>query len=291
MESFRAYLQLARPHQYVKNGFVWFPLFFGNRLWDPAAGLQTLWAFIVFSLAASSVYAFNDILDVAEDRKHPVKSVRPLASGALSQSQAVVFLTVLAVLASGLALFLLPAYFVFVLLAYLSLNVAYSLYLKHLAIVDAVCIATGFVLRVLAGGIAAGVPVSHWIITMTFLLALFLAFAKRRDDLLLAAAGNKTRKCLDGYNLEFISSSMGIMASVIIVFYVLYTVSPEVIEKHGTNHLYLSGFWVILGILRYLQVTFVEERSGSPTQVLLKDRFLRTVALLWILTCYVLLYV
>jgi 4-hydroxybenzoate polyprenyltransferase len=290
LKSIKAYIQLARPHQYVKNGFIWLPVFFGNKLWEPAAVLDTFWAFLIFSLAASSVYALNDIRDAGEDRMHPVKSSRPVASGALSPSQAMTFLVVTIVITWVLTLLLMPSHFMLVLLAYLLLNLSYSLYLKHMALVDVVCISTGFVLRVLAGGISGDVAVSHWIITMTFLLALFMAFAKRRDDLLLAVAGNRTRRCLDGYNLEFISLSMGIMAAVIIVSYVLYSISPEVTGKHGTDQLYLSGFWVILGILRYMQVTFVEERSGSPTQVLLKDNFLRTVALLWILTCYLLLY-
>lgn len=290
MKSIKAYIQLARPQQYVKNGFVWLPLFFGNKLWDSAAAIHTLWAFLAFSLAASGIYALNDLRDIDEDRNHPTKSLRPLARGALGKSQAVVFVIAMVVLSCGISLALLPHLFLAVLSGYLLLNLAYSLRLKYHAIIDVVCISSGFVLRVLAGGISADVPVSHWIITMTFLLALFLAFAKRRDDLLLYAAGNKTRKCLDGYSLEFISLGMGIMASVIIVFYMLYTVSAEVIEKHGTNQLYVSGFWVIVGILRYLQLTFIEERSGSPSEVLIKDHFLRTVALLWLLTCYLLLY-
>lgn len=290
MISIRPFIQLARPSQYVKNGFVWLPLFFGNKMWDSAATLHTFWAFLSFCLTASSVYAMNDLKDMAQDREHPVKCLRPLARGALNRAQALGFMAVLLALSLGFSLFLPNSELTFILLIYLALNLAYSFFLTHFAIIDVVCISTGFVLRVLAGGFAAEVETSHWIITMTFLLALFLAFAKRRDDLLLLAQGNKCRKSLDGYSLEFISLSMGIMASVIIVCYVLYTVSPEIIAKHGTDQLYLTAFWVILGILRFMQATIVEERSGSPTQVLLKDPFLRSVALLWILSCYVLIY-
>jgi len=125
---------------------------------------------------------------------------------------------------------------------------------------------------------------------MTFLLALFLALSKRRDDLILAAQGHNCRKSLDGYNLEFVSLSMGFMASVILVSYILYTVSPEVVSKYETRQLYLTAFWVVLGLLRYMQITFVREGSGSPTLVLLKDGFLQTVLLLWIGSFYLLLY-
>ena len=128
------------------------------------------------------------------------------------------------------------------------------------------------------------------IVIMTFLLALFLALGKRRDDLLLTDQGNRVRKAVDGYNLEFISLTMGVMASVIIVAYILYTVSPEVVEKHGTDKLYLTAFWVVLGLLRYIQITVVQNRSGSPTTVLLRDRFLQGIILLWLISSYVLLY-
>jgi 4-hydroxybenzoate polyprenyltransferase len=180
--------------------------------------------------------------------------------------------------------------FLLILGAYLILNVAYSFFLKHQAIIDVVCLALGFVLRVLAGGVAAAVPVSHWIIIMTFLLALFLALAKRRDDLLLAAEGQSARRSIDGYSLEFVSTSMAVMAAVIIVAYILYTVSPDTIQKHGTDRLYLTGIWVVVGLLRYLQLALVENCTASPTKILLQDRFLQTVLALWILSFFFLLY-
>jgi 4-hydroxybenzoate polyprenyltransferase len=183
-----------------------------------------------------------------------------------------------------------PPAFLLIISIYLLINIAYSFFLKHIAIIDIVCIAAGFVLRIFAGGVSANIDNSHWIVIMTFLLAIFLALAKRRDDILLAANGNDTRKNIKGYNLEFVSSGMMVMASVIIVSYILYTVSPEVTAKHGTNQLYLTSFWVIIGILRYMQITLVEERSGSPTMLLLKDIFLQTVVILWILNSYIIIY-
>lgn len=290
MRQLKAYLQLARPNQYVKNGFVWFPLFFGHKLLDSQALWNTWWAFLAFCLAASSVYILNDLKDVEEDRRHPVKKYRPLASGLLRPAQAVVFMILLLVISLVIIVTLLPPEFLFIVGAYLLLNILYTFFLKHLAIIDIVCIGIGFVLRIFAGGLAADIRVSHWIVLMTFLLALFLALSKRRDDLLLEACGHNPRKCLNGYNLEFVSSSMVIMASVVIMAYILYTVSPEIIVKHGTNQLYLTSVWVIIGLLRYLQITLVEQRSGSPTLILLKDSFLLAVIILWILTFYLMLY-
>lgn len=189
------------------------------------------------------------------------------------------------------SIWLLPKEILFILGGYVILNIAYSLYLKNHAIIDITCIAIGFVLRVHAGGIAAQVTVSQWIIIMTFLLAIFLALAKRRDDLIiLSEGGERPRASIDGCNKEFVSISMMVMASVIIAAYILYTVSPEVAAKHGTHRFYLTGFWVILGLLRYLQITFVQNRSGSPTTVLIYDRFLQITILLWLISAYLLLY-
>jgi len=290
MDKVKALLQLARPHQYLKNGFVWLPLFFGyNEMQNPQAILHTVYVFIVFCMAASSIYIINDLKDIAEDRQHPVKQFRPLAIGVVSKYEAVFLSLVLMCLAVLISFVLLPDVLLIV-GGYILLNLVYSNALKHLTIVDIVCIAVGFVLRVIAGGIVASVPISPWIVIMTFLLALFLALAKRRDDLKLVENGLNVRKSIDGYNQEFVSLSMVVMASVIIVSYLLYTVSPEVIEKHGTSHLYLSSFWVIIGLLRYMQIVFVEQKGGSPTLVLINDYFLQSVIVLWLISIYLLLY-
>jgi decaprenyl-phosphate phosphoribosyltransferase len=286
----KVYLQLARPHQFVKNGFVWLPIFFGLKLGDLRALEQTLIAFAAFCLAAGGVYVLNDLKDIQEDRRHPTKKNRPLASGAIPPRRAMIFMAVLLLLAAWAGTLLPKPDFLSILGAYLLLNVAYSFFLKHQAIIDVVCIALGFVLRILAGGVAAVVPVSHWIVIMTFLLAVFLALAKRRDDLLLATAGHSARRSMDGYSLEFVSVSMAVMAAVIIVAYLLYTVSPDTIQKHGTNQLYLTGFWVVVGLLRYLQIALVENRTGSPSKIFLQDHFLQAVLSLWILSCFFLLY-
>lgn len=289
--TIKGLVRLARPHQYLKNLFVFLPLFFGWRLTDRAAAWGALLAFAVFCLAASAVYVFNDLRDAPQDRQHPTKKNRPVASGLIPPGLAWGFLAVLAGAALALTPLVPGAYFPAIVGAYMLLNLAYSLGVKHMAIVDLMCIAIGFVLRIFAGGQAAGITPSHWIVIMTFLLALYLGLAKRRDDLLLAACGSKTRKCLDGYSLEYVSLCMAVMAGVVIVSYILYTLSPDVIAKHGTDRLYLTSLWVVAGILRYMQITFVENRSGSPTQVLLRDPFIQVCIVLWMASCYLILYV
>jgi decaprenyl-phosphate phosphoribosyltransferase len=282
-------LKLIRPHHYIKNGFIFLPPLFAGTLTHLKAALATTIAFVAFCLLASSVYVLNDLNDVSDDREHPQKRNRPIASGKVSQGQAIFIMSGLLLGAFGLALALLPVYVAGIMASYYLLNVFYSLRLKRIPVVDIVCIAIGFLLRILAGGEAAGVVISPWIVIMTFLIALFLGLAKRNDDLLLANQGHHMRKAIDGYNAEFISLAMGVMASVIIVAYILYTVSPEVIARYG-RHMYSTSLWVVLGLLRYLQITYVNQKSGSPTMILLKDRSLQAVVLLWLTHVIMLVY-
>jgi decaprenyl-phosphate phosphoribosyltransferase len=290
MSKIRAYITLGRPHQYIKNGFIFIPIFFAHKLFDYHALTQTCWAFAAFCFGSSSVYVINDIFDIKTDRLHPNKKARPLAAGILGWKEALIFAGILLGASISLTLYALGSILLILLISYLFLNYLYSFKIKHYAIVDVTAIAIGFVLRVLAGGVAANVMVSHWLIIMTFLLALFLAFAKRRDDLILLSRGHKVRQNIINYNLEFVSLSMAVMSGVIIVSYILYTLSPEVINVHKTPNLYLTTFWVIVGLLRYMQITFVEEQSGSPTSIIWKDRFMNAIIILWLLSVYVLIY-
>lgn len=289
VKQLRGYLKLARPQQYLKNGFIWLPILFGYELTNPQAVQSTTLAFVVFCLTASSIYIINDLTDIQEDRAHPVKKHRPLANGSVRPGEAAWLALLLFSTALGICFIVLPLSFILILIAYFLLNIAYSQRLKRIPIIDIVCIGIGFVLRILAGSVSAQVALTPWITMMAFLLALFLALAKRRDDLLLANQGHRVRKAIDGYSLEFISLGMGIMASVVIVAYLLYSVSPEVVAKHG-KHLYMTGIWVLMGLLRYLQITFVEEKSGSPTRVLLKDHILQVIIGCWLINIYALLY-
>lgn len=280
-------ISLIRPHQWLKNLFVFAPLFFAfafeaTIVWD------TLIVFVLFCLVASSIYVFNDLNDVAEDRRHPSKQNRPIASGAVSAKTAWFLFMSLGVVAFGGAFFLQTDLF-YVLALYFLMNIAYSLGLKHVPIIDIFIIAIGFVLRLFAGNVFLTQPLSMWIIIMTFLLAIFLGFAKRRDDVLLQQQGQATRKNIDGYNLEFINAAMVLMSAVIIIGYIQYTITPEVMNRFGTQHVYLTAVFVILGILRYMQITFVDQKSSSPTRVLMYDGFIQLTIAGWLVS-YLLIY-
>lgn len=282
-----------RPKQWLKNGFVFVPAFFAGSITDVHDILASVITFIAFSLAASSVYCLNDIIDVEADRRHPVKCFRPIASGAVTVSGAGRLMGVLLVASASLLMLLGSVRWAVggVILFYVLLNVAYCIRLKQFAIVDVCIIATGFVLRLLAGGFATDVVLSKWIVLMTFLLTLFLSFAKRRDDVIrMNETGEPPRKNTVRYNLTFINQAVTITATVTLVCYIMYTVSPDVGERVHTPYLYLTTVFVILGLLRYLQITVVDEKSGEPTKVMLHDRFMQAVVLLWALSFFVIIY-
>jgi 4-hydroxybenzoate polyprenyltransferase len=275
-------IELLRIHQYIKNLFIFAPLFFSFSFFLQDI-LFVIITFILFSAVASSVYVFNDLMDVSEDRNHPTKKYRPIASGKVSKNEARLLFFSLSSISFICAGFF-NTHLFYVLLTYFILNIAYSLKLKHITIVDIFIIAVGFVLRLFAGASVINNQLSMWIIIITFLLALFLAVAKRRDDVILASVGKKTRKSIDGYNLEFVNAVMVFMAGVIAVSYILYTVSEDVIKKFQTQYLYLTSVFVVLGIIRYMQLTFVEQNSGSPSKIILKDRFLQLTIIIWLVS-------
>ena len=283
-------IRLLRFRQATKNLFVFLPLFFGLELTDPGLFLRASLAFVAFTLVAWSAYVFNDVRDVEADRRHPVKRRRPLAAGEVTLQAASVLAVVLVTGGLGLMAGVSVAGF-WILLLYVFLNAAYSLGLKHVAVLDVAVVALGYVLRVLVGGAVTGIPLSAWIVVMTFLLALFLALAKRRDDVVLfLRTGNQVRRVIDGYTVAFLDGAMTIMGAVVIVAYVSYSLAPGLAERLGTENFYLTTFFVVLGILRYLQVTMVEEGSGNPTEVLFRDRFLLLTLLGWLGTCLWLMY-
>ena len=277
-------IKLIRLHQYIKNLFIFLPLFFGIKITDLGLLSNAFIAFIAFSLTASAIYTLNDYHDIEEDRQHPKNKDRPLASGTISKSQAIIIMSVLFVL--GFTLMVLLSFKAAGVLAlYIVMNIAYSFSLKHVPIVDVSIISIGFVLRLFIGSVVTGVYLSKWIIIMTFLLALFIALAKRRDDILIYLdTGKKMRKVVNGYNLQLLDTAMAIMASVVIVAYIIYTTSAEVVTKFHSEYLYLTALFVILGIMRYLEIAFVHKDSGSPIKIVLKDRFIQLTLLAWIIS-------
>lgn len=275
-------LKQIRCHQWVKNGFLFIPAFFAGVLLNSGNVLLLIMGFFAFSMGASTIYIINDLADVEKDRTHPKKKFRPIASGRISIGTARIMAFLTLTMAIGLSLFL-PPMFAIVLGLYVSMNVAYCFGLKNIAFLDIIIIASGFLLRILAGGFIVDVPVSSWLVLIVFQLALFLAFAKRRDDVILfLEEGKEMRKSISGYNLNFIDASLGILMAITVVCYIMYTFSPEVISRIGSEYLYLTVLPVLIGVLRYLQLTFVYKLSGSPTELVLKDVFLQTVILIWL---------
>ena len=289
-------IQLTRPQQWLKNVFVMIPMFFGGSLLDTSDIKSSLTTFFAFSFIASSIYCFNDIVDVEADRRHPVKCKRPIASGAISMVQA--RLLMLFMLVCSLATLLLLDTMTHtltvgaVLVIYYVMNLLYCSKLKQYAIVDVCIIAFGFVLRVLAGSYATDIVPSKWLVLMTFLLTLFLSFSKRRDDVLrMNETGEAPRKNTTRYNLTFINQAITITASVTLVCYIMYTVSPAVVSRFHSDLLYLTSVFVLLGLLRYIQLTVVDQKSGDPTKMMLKDRFTQCVVLMWAMAFLVLIYI
>ncbi len=294
MASIGNILKLIRPKQWLKNIFVCVPMFFGGSLFDMADITATVVTFFAFCFVASSVYCFNDIIDVEADRRHPVKCKRAIASGAITVPQAYVIMVVMFLLSLSLLLLLRVNRWetMMVILAYYILNLGYCARLKQYAVLDVCIIAFGFVLRLLAGGLATEVALSKWIVLMTFLITLFMSFAKRRDDVLrMNETGEAPRANTIRYNLTFINQAITITASVTLVCYIMYTVSPEVTGRANSDYLYLTSVFVLLGMLRYIQIAVVDEKSGDPTKVMLRDRFMQLVVFLWALSFLIILYI
>ena len=286
-------LLLIRPQQWIKNGFVLIPMFFGGRLLNADDAIASVVTFFAFSFAASAIYCFNDIVDVDADRRHPVKCRRPIALGAVSVPTAYALMAVLALL-SALLLFFLPqraGETAGIVAFYFLLNMAYCIWLKRHAIIDVCTVAFGFVLRILAGGMACDVAVSNWLVLMTFLLALFLSFAKRRDDVLrMNETGEPPRRNTIRYNLTFVNQAITVTGTVTLVCYIMYTVSPEVVSRFHAPYLYLTSIFVLVGLLRYMQLTVVDEVSGDPTKILLRDRFTQAIVVAWIMSFLLIIY-
>ncbi|HEV9036336.1 MAG TPA: decaprenyl-phosphate phosphoribosyltransferase [Puia sp.] len=285
------YLRLLRPKDWAKNLFLFLPLFFGREIFNIEKLLNVALGFVAFSCIASSIYIINDYRDREDDRKHPVKCKRPLASGAVSPSSALVICGALILAGFALAWILREKFFV-VLAIYFLLNLAYCLGLKAISVLDIMILAAGFVLRIKAGSVISYVPLSEWIIIMVFLLAVFMAVGKRRDDVLLKlSSGTDMRKSIKGYNLEFLNILLAFVCAVIVVAYLMYTMSPTTIANTGSSRLYYTCIFVLAGIMRYLQIIYISTDSGSPTKILYKDRFIQITLFLWVISYIVLLYI
>ena len=280
----RNIFRLTRPQHWIKNAFIFMPIFFAGMMTNLELLTEAALAFMAYSFAASAIYCYNDIIDVEDDRKHSIKRLRPIAAGVISVGLGYVIMVVCLLLSASFIL-LAGANAIelgMVVAIYFFMDIAYCRLLKRYAIVDVVVLSIGFVLRILAGSAATGIIPSQWLVLMTFLLTLLMGFAKRRDDVLrMEKTGEAPRHNTHRYNLTFINQTITVTASVTLVCYIMYTISPEVTARTQFPYLYLTTIFVVVGILRYMQLTTVDEKSGDPTKIILSDRFLQAVIALW----------
>jgi len=280
-----------RLNQWVKNLLLFAGLIFSQNLFNSDLLLKTIYAFFLFCLISSSVYIINDLLDLKNDRVHPVKSKRPIASGKLKTHSALIFVIFLSFLSLFLS-YLLSFGFFIVGITYFILNLLYSRYLKHAVILDVMCIAAGFVLRAVAGAVVIQVIISPWLVVCTTLLALFLGFGKRRYELiLLEEKADAHRKILTEYSPYFLDQLISVVTASTVVAYAFYTLSAEVKEKLNVEHLELTIPFVLYGIFRYLYLIHQKEKGGSPSRLLLTDLPILIDIFLWLVCVLVIVYI
>lgn len=282
--------KLLRIKHYVKNLFIFIPPFFAGKI-EALFDIKLILAFLAFSMAASTIYIWNDIKDVDADKAHPKKKFRPIASGAIPINQAYIISFITLILAISLAYFV-DMNALIIIIGYIVMNIFYSYSWKQIAILDVSIISLGFLLRVLLGSVAADVETSRWLIIMIFLLSLGMAFGKRYDDLLLVEGGTtkSIRTSINNYSTLFVRNAIVIVFTISTVCYLLYSMNITGENIVSDKNFYLTSFPVIIGILRYLAVIFTEEKSGSPTEVLLKDRFLQVCLFSWAMTILYFIY-
>jgi 4-hydroxybenzoate polyprenyltransferase len=286
----RDLFKLARPTQWLKNGVVLAALVFGGGIMQAELMQTALLAVVIFCLLSSAIYTLNDLIDREKDRQHPLKRNRPIASGRVSPGTAVLMIALLTLLGLAGAWFINIA-FLIVALVFVVLNVLYTFILKNIVIVDAMSVAISFVLRAYAGAVAISLPASKWLLINTLFLALFLAFGKRRHEiLLLEDDAVHHRKILSHYSPYLLDQCIGVTTASVVVMYMLYTFSTEVMEKLGTANLFLTIPFVVYGIFRYLYLIHKQEEGGSPTSILINDRPILVNVILWLIMVIVVLY-
>jgi 4-hydroxybenzoate polyprenyltransferase len=280
-----------RIQQWIKNLWVFAALIFSQNVFNLPLLVKTIFAFILFCILSGAAYILNDINDLEEDKLHPVKSKRPLASGRLKKNQAL-FACILLVLVGLTGAYLLNLYFFVVMLVYFIIQIAYSNWLKHVVIIDVFLIASGFFLRVVAGGFAIEVQISPWLFICTILIALFLAMCKRRHELmLLDKSAGIHRPVLKEYTPQLLDQMIAVVTASTVISYCLYTVSSETIEKFGTKNLLFTVPFVLYGIFRYLYLVHQKDEGGSPEALIIKDKPLLVDLFLWIATAMLILYI
>jgi 4-hydroxybenzoate polyprenyltransferase len=279
-----------RPKQWIKNLFIFPALLFSKNLFDPEVLLTAVAAFIIFCFLSGSVYLFNDISDREEDRRHPVKSKRPIASGLLRLGAAKTAMVLLVLASLGAAL-LVNLNFALVAIGYLAVQITYSLFLRQMFLLDVFAIASGFFLRVYAGAQVINVPISSWLLLCTIFLSLFLALGKRRSEmLLLGKQPDGHRRVLTQYDLGLLDQMVSVVTAGTVLSYSLYTLSPETVARFQTRNLWLTIPLVLFGVFRYLALVYQNQEGGNPENILLTDKALMATILLYLLVVVGILY-
>lgn len=287
----RALVEALRIHQWIKNGFIFAAPVFGRKIADPTVAGRTVAAFLVFSLAASAVYVLNDLIDHERDRAHPKKRRRPIASGRVTRSEAMVLVAILVFAATILSFALLPPVATALIGVYLVANALYTFRLKHVVILDVMFIAVGFLIRVLTGAAAAQVAPSHWLLLCTLTVSLFLGFTKRRAEIVAMNDNARDhRRVLDHYSIAFLDQMIAIVTGATLVCYILYTVDARTVAEFGSPYLVATVPFVLYGVFRYLYLGYHRDEGGNPTRAILTDwPFLVNLAL-WGLACLAVIY-
>lgn len=286
-----SYIRILRPKQWVKNLLVFCPLFFSGNFFNWPLFVDAAWAFLVFSLAASGIYCFNDACDAESDRRHPVKCNRPVASGAVSVPAAYVMAALLCVVSVAASVLLLSSGYAALIAGYVFLNLLYSLWFKKIALLDVVVLASFYVMRLFAGDIATGCHLSHWIIIVTFVGAFMLGIGKRRAELaVVMERGIATRRNLMGYNLQFIDMALVLSAGATFMCYVMYTVAPHPAAGVECGNLFWTAIILFVAILRYLQIAIVGKQGEDPSELFFKDLPLGLLFVAWAFMFAMILY-
>lgn len=282
--------QLIRIRQWIKNAFIVLPAFFGGAL-SLVNLTDLLIGFFAFSFTASSIYVFNDINDIEADRLHPTKKLRPIPSNLISKQNAILVAVILILVAVVGSSLLLPNSFLYVLLSYFLLNLAYSSFLKNVSIIDLLIVSMSFVLRLLAGSELVDVELSFWLLLMTFLFSLFIVIAKRRDDFTSEnILAEQLRKVNKHYNLPFLNIVLATVSSLLMVCYIMYT-TTSIYFLNRPFFALSSCILVVVGLIRYFQAVYVEDKGGSPTDFALNDRATQGVLILWLsIFCYLIYF-
>lgn len=284
-------IKLLRVPQWIKNLFVFVPLLFSLHLFDENYFVTTLWAFIIFCLSSSTIYIINDVVDAESDRAHPVKKNRPIASGAISKTNAILIAALLIIIIAVM----LPNFnlhFIYFVAGFIILNILYTFSFKHVVILDVFSIAAGFTIRVLAGAVVISVPVSSWLVLTTMFISLFLGVMKRHSELQLVSDGNmtSTRKVLSQYSLNFADQMATIAAAGVIICYALYTVSERTVTVFNTENLIYTTPFVVFGIFRYMFLVYLNKKGENTTLIMLTDIPMILTILLYGLTTVLIIY-